>query len=58
MKTILKMNFNFNIKDMLLTAQQSIRGLQPGVIWHHNGQFRDSNASACSEGFTVASEKH
>jgi hypothetical protein len=52
------MNFNFNIKDMLPAAQQSIRGLQPGVISHHNGQIRDSIASASSEGFRVASEKH
>jgi hypothetical protein len=32
---ILKMNFNFNFKDMLLSSSQSIRGLTTGCNYDH-----------------------
>src|ERR1700693_3483912 len=37
-KTILKMNFNFNIKDILFTAGASIRGVTNVRDLHHTGK--------------------
>jgi hypothetical protein len=34
---ILKMNFNFNIKDILRVAEASIRGVTNGRDAHHTG---------------------
>jgi hypothetical protein len=36
---ILKMNFNFNFKDMLVAAGQSIRRLTTACDYGHNGDF-------------------
>jgi hypothetical protein len=38
LKTILKMNFNFNFKDMPLAAGASIRGATNGRDQHHAGK--------------------
>jgi hypothetical protein len=36
---ILKMNFNFNFKDMPFAAQASIRGVTNGCDLHHTGKY-------------------
>jgi len=36
---ILKMNFNFNFKDMPHAAGQSIRNLTNACDWDHKGNF-------------------
>jgi hypothetical protein len=37
---ILKMNFNFNFKDMPLAVNESIRRLTTARVHDHNAQFR------------------
>ena len=38
-KMILKMNFNFNIKDMLDAPEASMCDLTNGGDWHHTGKY-------------------
>ncbi len=40
LKTILKMNFNFNFKDMLLALQASIRRATNVLAPHHTAKSR------------------
>jgi hypothetical protein len=39
LKTILKMNFNFNFKDMPQAAGASIRGVTNWRDRHHTGKY-------------------
>jgi hypothetical protein len=47
---ILKMNFNFNFKDMLGQAGESIRRLTNGRDLNHMGKIGPRNALSCREG--------
>jgi hypothetical protein len=46
---ILKMNFNFNFKDMLPAAGASIRSVTNGCERHHTGKYRIKWSSECGQ---------
>jgi hypothetical protein len=49
LKMILKMNFNFNFKDMPGAAGASIRGVTNVRDPHHTGKYGIKRSSGCNQ---------